>query len=84
MLFLAIGGPSRYPQGISSVDSARYTERALFSTEVIKNRSPRFSCSAPARVRCSGGKEEGFILSDDRKLDTLPPLPHFRLINRSL
>jgi hypothetical protein len=83
MLFLAIGDPSRYPQGISSVDSAWYRGDSLFSTEVMKNRSPRSSCSAPARARCEGRKDEGFILSDEHKLDTLPPLPHLRIIHRS-
>jgi hypothetical protein len=37
---------------VSSVDSARYRGGSLFSTEVVKNRSPRSSCSAPVRVRC--------------------------------
>jgi hypothetical protein len=32
----------------SSVDSARYRGDSLFSTEVVKNRSPRSSCSAAA------------------------------------
>ena len=36
-----------------------------------------------ARDRCGRRKDEGFIFSDERKLDPLPPLPHFRLIQRS-
>jgi hypothetical protein len=38
----------------------------------------------PVRVRCGGRKDEGFILSDERKLDPLPPLPHYRLIHPTL
>jgi hypothetical protein len=64
-------------------DSARYRGDYLFSTEMVENRSPRSSCSAPARARCGGRKDEGFSLSDEHKLDPLRPLPHFRLIHRS-
>jgi hypothetical protein len=71
------------PSFFSSVDSARYGGDYLFSTEMVNNRSPRSSCSAAARVRCGGRKDEGFILSDEHKLDPLPPLPHFHLIHRS-
>ena len=46
-----------------------------FSIEVVRNRSPRSTCSAPARARCDGPKDEGFSLSDEHKLDPLPPLP---------
>jgi hypothetical protein len=79
MLFLAIG----VLPVVSSVDSARYRGDSLFSTEAVKNRSPLCSCSAPARARYGGRKDGGFILSDEHKLDPLPPLPHFRLIHRS-
>jgi hypothetical protein len=41
----------------------------LFSTEVVKNRSPRSSC-----------RHYSFILSDERKINTLRLLPHLRLI----
>jgi hypothetical protein len=64
------------------LDIARHRGDSLFSTEIVKNTSPRSSCSAPARDPCGGRKDEGFILSDEHKLDPLPPLPHFRLIHR--
>jgi hypothetical protein len=54
----------------------------LFSTEVVKNRSPRSSCSAAARDRCGGLKDEGSTLSNEHKLDRLPPGPHLRPIHR--
>jgi hypothetical protein len=72
-----------YPSFFSSVDSARYRGDSLFSIKIVKNKSPQSSCRAPARACCGGGKDEGFILSDEHKLDLLPPLPHFRLIHRS-
>jgi hypothetical protein len=46
---------------------------SIFSTEVGKNRSPRSSCSAPARDRCGRRKDEDFILSDEHKLDLYVP-----------
>jgi hypothetical protein len=61
------------------LDNARYIEDSLFSTEIVENRSPRSSCSAAARARCGGCKDEGFSFSDRHKLDPLPPL---RLIHR--
>src|SRR5687767_14485026 len=42
----------------------------------------RHLSGTPARAYCSGGKDEGFILSDEHKLDPLRPLPHLRLIHR--
>src|SRR5215204_1144796 len=75
-------GSEPLPSFFSSVDRSRYRGDYLFSTEVVKNRSPRSSCGVPARVRCGGGKDEGSTLSDEHKLDTLPPLPHLRLIHR--
>ena len=52
-----------------------YRGDSLFYTKVVKNRSPWCSCSAAARARCGGRKDEGFILSDEHKLDPLPPFP---------
>src|SRR5687767_9025777 len=81
MLFLAKGVLSVVP-GVSSVDSSGYSGNNLFSTGRVKNRSPRSSCSAPARDRCGGCKDEDSTLSDEHKLDPLRPLPHLRLIHR--
>jgi hypothetical protein len=39
---------SPYVPFFSNVDSARYRGDSIFSTEVVKNRSPRSSGSAPA------------------------------------
>ena len=61
------------PSFFSSVDSVGYRGHYLSSTEVVKNRSPWSACSAPARACCGGRKDEGFILSGERKLDPLPP-----------
>jgi hypothetical protein len=56
---------------------------SLFSIKMVQKGMARSSWSAAARACCGGGKDEGFILSDEHKLDPLPALPHFRLIHRS-
>src|SRR5215211_9158476 len=81
MLFLAKGVLSVVP-GVSSVDSSGYRGNNLFSTEAVKNRTPRPSCGAAVRACCGGRKDEGSTLSDEHELDPLPPLPHLRLIHR--
>jgi hypothetical protein len=39
-----------------------------FSIKMVKKRMARSSCSAAARVRCGGRKDEGSTLSDEHKL----------------
>jgi hypothetical protein len=48
----------------------------MLSTGIVKNRSLRASCSAAASLRCGVRKDEGFSLSDERKLD---PLQDYRV-----
>ncbi len=66
------------------LDNARYTEGILYSIQ----KWSRIDCPGPPvalqlELAWGGRKDEGFILSDEHKLDPLPPLPHFRLIHRS-
>jgi hypothetical protein len=42
---------SRMGAPVRVLDNTRYIEDSLFSTEIVKNRSSRSSCNAPARAR---------------------------------